>query len=408
MNPLDGERVLLGVTGGIAAYKSVALARRLVAAGAQVRVVMTEAARQFVGELSFQAVTGQPVVYDLYGADANDGMAHIDLTRWATQFMVAPATAHLLARAAHGLADDLLTNLLLAWEGRLVLAPAMNRAMWQHPATRANVELLQQRGVVIAGPASGELACGETGEGRMLEPETLADYIHPARPQSLAGQHVVVTAGPTVEAIDPVRYLSNRSSGRMGYALARAARDAGAKVTLVTGPTRLEAPVEMSVLRAQSARQMHEAVLQALPCDIFIGAAAVADYRLPEPAPDKLKKSSDTLALHLVRNPDIIHQVAQSGQAGLVVGFAAETRAVEAHARDKLARKGLDMIVANPVDGSKTGFDVDYNQGAIITADTVVTLPPQPKWQMAARIIETIAQHREETGGAVEDPAEDT
>lgn len=392
MNPLDGERVLLGVTGGIAAYKSVQLARLLVQAGATVKVVMTESARRFVGELSFQAVTGQPVVHDLYGADAADGMAHIDLTRWAGHFIVAPATAHLLARAAHGLADDLLTNLLLAWEGRLILAPAMNRAMWQHPATQANVRLLQERGVVVAGPGRGDLACGETGEGRMLEPETLADYIRPSIEPALQGRHVLITAGPTVEAIDPVRYLSNRSSGRMGYALARAARDAGAAVTLISGPTHLQAPAEITTLSVQSAEDMHEAVMQALPCDVFIGAAAVADYRLPEPAPQKLKKSSDTLALNLVRNPDIIHAVAQSGQAGFVVGFAAETRQVETHARDKLARKGLDMIVANPVDGKDTGFDVDYNQGLIIDTQRSIALEPQPKWRMARKIIEAIAE----------------
>ncbi len=392
MNPLDGERVLLGVTGGIAAYKSVQLARLLVQAGATVKVVMTESARRFVGELSFQAVTGQPVVHDLYGADAADGMAHIDLTRWAGHFIVAPATAHLLARTAHGLADDLLTNLLLAWEGRLILAPAMNRAMWQHPATQANVRLLQERGVVVAGPGRGDLACGETGEGRMLEPETLADYIRPSIEPALQGRHVLITAGPTVEAIDPVRYLSNRSSGRMGYALARAARDAGAAVTLISGPTHLQAPAEITTLSVQSAEDMHEAVMQALPCDVFIGAAAVADYRLPEPAPQKLKKSSDTLALNLVRNPDIIHAVAQSGQAGFVVGFAAETRQVETHARDKLARKGLDMIVANPVDGKDTGFDVDYNQGLIIDTQRSIALEPQPKWRMARKIIEAIAE----------------
>ena len=392
MNPLDGERVLLGVTGGIAAYKSVQLARLLVQAGATVKVVMTESARRFVGELSFQAVTGQPVVHDLYGADAADGMAHIDLTRWAGHFIVAPATAHLLARAAHGLADDLLTNLLLAWEGRLILAPAMNRAMWQHPATQANVRLLQERGVVVAGPGRGDLACGETGEGRMLEPETLADYIRPSIEPALQGRHVLITAGPTVEAIDPVRYLSNRSSGRMGYALARAARDAGAAVTLISGPTHLQAPAEITTLSVQSAEDMHEAVMQALPCDVFIGAAAVADYRLPKPAPQKLKKSSDTLALNLVRNPDIIHAVAQSGQAGFVVGFAAETRQVETHARDKLARKGLDMIVANPVDGKDTGFDVDYNQGLIIDTQRSIALEPQPKWRMARKIIEAIAE----------------
>ncbi len=392
MAHLAGERVILGVTGGVAAYKSVQLARELVRAGAEVQVVMTEAARRFVGELSFQAVTGRPVAHDLYGGHAADGMAHIDLTRWAGHFIVAPATAHLLARAAHGLADDLLTNLLLAWEGRLVFAPAMNRAMWQHPATRANVETLCRRGAIMAGPASGELACGETGEGRMLEPELLADYVRPRLKRVLEGRHVLITSGPTVEAIDPVRYLSNRSSGRMGHALARAARDAGARVTLVSGPGRLMPPVEVEVVRVQSATEMYEAVMRALPCDIFIGAAAVADYRLPEPAAEKLKKSRDTLELQLVRNPDIIHQVARSGRAGFVVGFAAETSEVEQYARDKLKRKGLDMIVANPVDGRDTGFDVDYNQGCIITADETVRLPPQPKWEMARRIVQHVAR----------------
>lgn len=391
MKPLDGERILLGVCGGIAAYKSVQLVRLLQRDGAEVRVVLSRAAGRFVGEATFQAITGQPVATTLHGHDAG-GMAHIDLTRWATRFMVAPATAHLLARAACGMADELLTSLLLAWEGPLILAPAMNRAMWQHPATQDNVARLRQRGVIIAGPASGEMACGEVGEGRMLEPEQLADHIRPGLPQHLRDKRVIVTSGPTVEPVDPVRFLSNRSSGRMGHALARAARDMGADVVLITGPVRLPAPEQMEVVAVNTAREMHAAVMQRLPCDLFIGAAAVADYRLPRPAPQKLKKSTDTLELNLVRNPDIIHEVVQSGQAGFVCGFAAETTDVEEHARQKLQRKGLDAIIANPVDGEDTGFDVEYNRGVMMTGQTCHELAPQPKWAMARTIVEHLAR----------------
>ena len=361
---LDGSRVLLGVTGGIAAYKAALLARALIAAGAEVRVVMTAGARAFVQPLTFQALTGNPVHTELLDETAEAAMGHIELARWADLVLVAPASANALARLAHGLADDLLSTLCLATDAPLVLAPAMNRLMWAHPATTANAATLEGRGARLIGPASGEQACGEVGAGRMTEPDDIvaalaampdphgatgAPVRTPARDAD--GLAFLVTAGPTHEPIDPVRYIGNRSSGKMGFAIAAAAARRGARVTLVAGPVALAAPEGVERVDVGTAAQMHAAVIARAPrSDVFVSVAAVADYRVAEVAASKIKKRGETLPLALVRNPDILADVAASGPGRpLCVGFAAETDDVEAHARGKLEAKGLDLIAANRV-----------------------------------------------------------
>ncbi|WP_421622038.1 bifunctional phosphopantothenoylcysteine decarboxylase/phosphopantothenate--cysteine ligase CoaBC [Alkalilimnicola ehrlichii] len=360
------QRIVVGMTGGIAAYKTPDLVRRLRERGLEVRVVMTEGAQGFVTPLTLQAVSGHRVATELLDAEAEAAMGHIELARWADQIVVAPASANFLARLAYGFADDLLTTLCLATEVPIAVAPAMNQVMWRAPATRANCERLTARGVRLLGPGEGDQACGETGAGRMLEPlelveALLGDGAAPV-PGALSGRTVLITSGPTREALDPVRYLTNHSSGKMGHALAAAARDAGARVLLISGPTELPAPDGVETVAVESARDMHRAVMDRVAgADIFIAAAAVADYRPEQSAGSKIKKTGSETALRLVPNPDILREVAALEQhRPFTVGFAAETDALEAHARGKLDRKGLDMIAANWV-GADRGFHTDDN-----------------------------------------------
>ncbi|MCE3026888.1 bifunctional phosphopantothenoylcysteine decarboxylase/phosphopantothenate--cysteine ligase CoaBC [Salinicola sp. DM10] len=398
---LAGTRILLGISAGIAAYKSAHLARLLKKSGAEVRVVMTEGAQAFITPLTLQALTGEPVRTSLLDPEAEAGMGHIELAKWAEVILIAPATADLMARLAHGHADDLLTTLCLASEARCLMAPAMNQAMWRHPATLANAERLTTIGWTLLGPDAGDQACGDVGLGRMLEPETiftqLQQALDPAAAisrQDLAGRRVVITAGPTREALDPVRYLSNHSSGKMGYALAAACAARGAEVTLVSGPVTLATPPGVARVDVLSACEMLAAVEAALPCELFIGCAAVADYRAASVAEHKLKKSDDTsgMTLELVRNPDIVATVAARAERPFCVGFAAETQALETHAGDKLARKRLDLIVANDVSQAGLGFGSDDNAATLLWREAEElhrqALAPQPKTALATAILD--------------------
>lgn len=396
MSLLADQRILLGVCGGIAAYKAAELVRRLRERGADVQVVMTANATRFVGEATFQALSGRPVRSTLWDAQAEAAMGHIELARWADAIVVAPASASTLARLAHGLADDLLSTLALASTAPLWLAPAMNQAMWAHPATQANIGTLRQRGARILGPGVGDQACGDVGAGRMLEPlEIVAALEQAALPGSslLAGRHVLVSAGPTYEDLDPVRYLGNRSSGRMGFAIAARAAAMGARVTLVAGPVQLPTPPGVRRIDVRSAQQMRDAVLaEADAADVYIGAAAVADFRPRGVAEDKIKKTQDGLTLALERNPDILAELGARPQRPLLVGFAAETRDVEAYARDKLARKNLDLIAANQV-GEGRGFEVADNALVLFSADgRRIDLGHAGKDVLAGRLLEVVAQ----------------
>lgn len=411
---LTGKRILLGVSAGIAAYKSALIVRLLKQAGCDVRVVMTDGAQAFITPLTLQALSGEAVRTSLLDPEAEAGMGHIELARWADVVLIAPATADLIARLVHGMADDLLTTLCLASEAPKLIAPAMNQAMWRHPATQRNVEQLVGDDWQLIGPAAGDQACGDVGPGRMSEPEEIFSAVAAlfsapslaAAPLTTAplttvprspAPHIVITAGPTREPLDPVRYISNHSSGKMGYALAAAAVAEGAKVTLISGPVNLPTPQGVTRIDVESAEQMHSEAQRLAPqAALFIGCAAVADYRAAAPAEHKLKKQedSDTLTLTLVKNPDIIASVAAlpaKQRPQVVVGFAAETQEIERYAQDKLQRKGLDMIVANDVSQTGLGFGSDHNaawllwrtpQGVDSRAET-----PQPKTQLAATII---------------------
>ena len=368
---MNGKRIVLGVTGGIAAYKSPDLVRRLVEQGAEVQVVMTAGARQFVTPMTFQAVSGRPVRSDLWDSAAEAAMGHIELARWADLILIAPATADFMAHLAHGLADDLLATVCLASAAPVAVAPAMNRQMWANEATQANVALLRSRGVHVLGPDSGSQACGETGEGRMVEPLALAAAAMALFPVQgpLSGKRVLLTAGPTRECIDPVRFITNRSSGKMGYAVAQAARELGAEVVLVSGPVNLCTPPGIRRVDVETAAQMHAAVqAEVATADIFIATAAVADYRPANPAGLKIKKVSDSLEVHMERTVDILLAVAQRSPRPCVVGFAAETNDVEMHARAKLERKNLDLIAANEV-GECQVFDQDDNARVLLWRD---------------------------------------
>ena len=393
---LSGERVLLGVCGGIAAYKAAELVRRLREAGAEVRVVLTDGATHFVGAATFQALSGNPVRSSLWDAAAEAAMGHIELARWATRVVIAPATADMLAKLAHGHADDLLSTLCLATIAPLDVAPAMNNRMWLHPATQANLALLQTRGVSILGPADGEQACGEVGPGRLLEPDAivaaLAQTTAPP-PQTLRGVRVLISAGPTFEDLDPVRYLGNRSSGKMGFALAAAATALGAQVTLVAGPTALVTPAGVRRIDVRRTNEMRDAVLGALPQDIYIGAAAVADYMPRHTADRKLKKSAAMLVLELVRTPDILAEVAaHMPRPRMVIGFAAETEELESHARGKLADKQIDLIAANRVGIEGGGFESDENALSVYWTGGEVQLGPTSKTRLAHALLALIAQ----------------
>lgn len=389
------RRVVLGVSGGIAAYKSVDLVRRLREHGAAVRVVMTEAATQFVAPASFQAVSGEPVRTSLWDEAAEAAMGHIELARWATHLLIAPASADLLARLAQAQADDLLTTLVLASEAPLSLAPAMNQQMWRHAGVQANLRILRERGVRVLGPDSGEQACGDHGPGRMMEPAEIARLLFLAAPlvQPLAGRQVLMTAGPTLEDIDPVRFVGNRSSGKMGFAVAAAAVEMGAKVTLVSGPVSLPTPAGVERVDVRSALQMRDAVMsRADAADVFIAAAAVADYRPAEMLPGKRKKSGEEWMLRLVLNPDILAEVAARSPRPFVVGFAAETDEVEKHARGKLDRKRLDMIAANRVGQDGCGFESCDNALSVYWVDGGQEIPLGPKAEVARALMKLITQ----------------
>lgn len=397
MSEKRAPRILLGVTGGIAAYKTPDLVRRLRERGAEVQVVLTASAKHFVTPLALQAVSGREVRESLWDPAAEAAMGHIELARWADVVLVAPATAEFMARLVHGRADDLLATLCLATSAPLHLAPAMNRLMWANPATQANVAALRARGATLHGPAAGEQACGETGEGRMLEPVEIAAAVlatvGASRP--LAGRKVVVSAGPTRERLDPVRFLTNRSSGKMGFAVAQAAREAGAEVVLISGPVSLPTPPGVLRVDVESARQMHEAVHAAMRgADVYIGAAAVADYEPAHTAPEKIKKDAPTMTLELVKAPDILASVAALEPRPFVVGFAAETQHVEEHARAKLERKRLDMIAANRV-GDGLGFDRDENALLVLWDGGREELATCGKLELARRLVELVARRLE-------------
>jgi phosphopantothenoylcysteine decarboxylase/phosphopantothenate--cysteine ligase len=387
-------RVLLGVTGGIAAYKSPDLVRRLIERGADVQVVMTSAAQRFVSPMTFQAVSGRPTRSDLWDNAAEAAMGHIELARWAQIVLIAPASADFLARLAGGRADDLLCTLCVATEAPIMLAPAMNRVMWANKATQANVETLIARGVRILGPASGNQACGEVGAGRMWEPVQLSEAVlaPPVNAGILAGLNVLITAGPTRERLDPVRYLTNRSSGKMGFAVAQAAREAGAHVTVVTGPVQLQTPVGVTRINVESARDMYAAVhRQVGDADIFIAAAAVADFQPVTAAKQKIKKQGGSVKLELEPAPDIIKSVADMAKRPFVVGFAAETNDVEENARIKLKRKKLDMIAANEV-GDGIAFDCEDNALTVIWPGGKMDVARGPKIDVARELIALIAK----------------
>lgn len=397
---LQHKRIVLGVTGGIAAYKAAVICSRLVQAGAAVDVVMTEAAQKFVTPLTFQALTHRPVYTDMFHMPAGQNISHITLADAADLLVIAPATANTLAKLAHGLADNLLAAVALATPAPLLLAPAMETDMWQHPATQANVEALRSWGASLVGPAQGRLASGATGTGRMVEPDEVVAMARVVlgRSGDLAGWRVVVTAGGTREAIDPVRFISNRSSGKMGYAVAEAARDRGAEVTLITSAGQPD-PFGLRVIQVESAEQMGEAVLHATAeADLLVMAAAVSDFRPAQAAGQKIKKSADSnegLTLALVRNPDILAQVAAQKSAGygprLTVGFAAETEKLLANARSKLTRKKLDMIAANDVTASDAGFAVDTNRVTLLTGDgEIEALPLLSKTEVAEAILDKV------------------
>ncbi|SFF51839.1 phosphopantothenoylcysteine decarboxylase / phosphopantothenate--cysteine ligase [Fontimonas thermophila] len=397
---LAGRRIVLGVTGGIAAYKAVELVRRLKEAGADVQVVMTEDALRFVGAATFQAVSAHPVRSSLWDAAAEAAMGHIELARWPDLILIAPASANTLARLAHGLADDLLSTLCLATDRPIALAPSMNRLMWAHAATQANLRTLMQRGVHILGPGSGSQACGEIGEGRMWEPAQIRDAVVALlRDGPLLGVRVVVTAGPTREPIDPVRFITNRSSGKMGYALAAALAQMGAEVTLVSGPTALATPPGVNRIDVETAAQMLDATrAEAAGAQILIGAAAVADYRLHTPSAHKIKKKTDTLELSLVKNPDILCELRRAYPDLFIVGFAAETERLAEHARDKLARKQLDLIAANWV-GEGRAFERDDNALHVFWNGGERELTQKPKADLARELAMLIAERfRSRTG----------
>ncbi len=398
---LVGQRILLCVCGGIAAYKAIELVRRLREAGAEVQVAMTENAKRFVGAASLQAVSGAPVRDSLWDAAAEAAMGHIELARWADRILVAPATASTLARLAHGFADDLVTTLCLATDAPVVIAPAMNNRMWSHPATQANLATLQARGVAMIGPAHGAQACGEFGPGRLSEPSdivaALATQVATVSTlSSFAGLRLLISAGPTFEDLDPVRFIGNRSSGKMGFALAAAAARRGAEVVLVAGPVSLPTPAGVRRIDVRSAAQMREAVLGALPADVYIGAAAVADYTPRIVASEKIKKTQqpgggETLTVELVRTTDVLAEVAAHAQRPhVVVGFAAETQDVERYARDKLVRKRLDLIAANRVGVAGTGFESDENALTVLSADAMHALGPAPKTVLADALLDLI------------------
>ena len=390
---LSNKRIIVGVTGGIAAYKSAEIVRRLQDKGADVRVVMTPGAEEFIRPLTMQALSGHPVHCGLLDEKAEAGMGHIELARWADLLLIAPATADFIATMVHGRADSLLAAIYLATPALVAVAPAMNQGMWRHPASLDNVEKLNQRGVTIIGPDSGIQACGDTGPGRMEQPDTIINQASDMfTSKSLQGKKVVITAGPTREALDPVRYISNHSSGKMGYALATAALDAGADVVLISGPVNLSIPERCQHLSVISANDMLLASSKcAKKADIFIAAAAVADYRAVSIAENKIKSDSDVLTINFEKNPDIVSTVAAANKSLFVVGFAAESTDVENYAKGKLKTKGLNAIIANDISRSDIGFNSDDNEVSWIDTDSSITFSKRSKTQLSRDLIAQIA-----------------
>lgn len=391
---LNQRRILLGVTGGIACYKSAELVRRLKDYGADVRVVMTSGAKAFINPLTFQAVSGNPVHTELLDEKAEAGMGHIELAKWADLILIAPATASFIERLAQGRGDDLLSTLCLATDAPVQVAPAMNQAMWSNLATQSNLEQLKQNQIALLGPASGSQACGDVGSGRMLEPMQIVDLAASAFEKGpLTGRKVLITAGPTREAIDPVRYLSNHSSGKMGYALANAAAAAGAEVVLVSGPVSLEKPARVTRINVESAAQMLNSVMTEIESsDIFIASAAVADYRPADVSQQKIKKKSDTLNLTLIKNPDILHTVGHLPSKPFTVGFAAESEKLNEHAKGKLERKNLDLIIANDISRSDIGFGQDENEVLLLTPASEKIIEKCSKSLLAKILIREIVE----------------
>jgi len=392
MGNLDGKKVLLGVTGSIAAYKSPDIVRRLIEQGAEVRVVLTESAEKLVSPTVFQAVSGQPVRGDIWDAEAEAAMGHIELAKWADIILIAPATANVIAQLATGSAENLLTTLVLASEAELVIAPAMNQAMWADSATQANSDLLRQRNVLFIGPADGAQACGDVGTGRMSEPADIVSRLLRGGAEGvLQGLHIVITAGPTREPIDPVRFVSNRSSGKMGFAVARAAAEAGAHVTLVAGPVNLSTPPLVERIDVETSAEMFDATLNvAGDADIYIGAAAISDYRPVEVATQKIKKHGNTLSIDMAKSPDLLATLAAQDAGPFTVGFAAETENLENYALDKLERKKLNMIIANLV-GENLCFDADDNEVVVLWPDGRQPFPKLSKQDLARQLVDTIA-----------------
>jgi len=398
MTAIANKRILLGITGGIAAYKCAELTRRLTERGAEVRVVMTQSAQEFITPLTMQAVSGFPVSHSLLDPAAEAGMGHIELAKWADLVLIAPATANFIAKFTAGIADDLLSTLCLATPAPIAIAPAMNQVMYQAPATQANLATLKQRQVTLWGPAAGAQACGDVGPGRMVNPDelvtTVVDYFsQQAQPQLLADKNIMITAGPTREAIDPVRYISNHSSGKMGYALAQAAQALGANVTIVSGPVTLAAPTECNLVKVNSALDMHDAVMADInQQDIFIACAAVADYRPETIAEQKIKKTnSDEMVVRMIKNPDIVASVAALENSPFTVGFAAETQDVEHYARDKMQRKNLAMIAANDVSQSGQGFNAEDNALTVFWPQGRAQIALASKQDVAAQLLQLIA-----------------
>jgi phosphopantothenoylcysteine decarboxylase/phosphopantothenate--cysteine ligase len=391
---LSGRHILLGVTGGIAAYKAAELARLFVKAGAEVQVVMTRSASEFIGAMTFQAITGRETRSDLFDSAHEAAMGHIELARWADLVIVAPATANFIAIMAQGRAEDLLSTLCLATAAPVAIAPAMNQQMWADPATQANIETLRARDRLIWGPAAGEQACGDVGPGRMLEPAGIFDAAQAMFTSgTLTGVRTLVTAGPTHEAIDPVRFIGNRSSGKMGFSIAQALEEQGAEVLLIAGPSSLPTPPGVTRIDVESALEMHAAVMQhADDCDLFVATAAVADYRPESAAGNKIKKTAESLELRLVRNPDILADVAALENGPFTVGFAAETDEVAKHADDKRRRKGVDMIAANEVGGERGGFNRDENALLVLWEGGQQELPMTDKLRLARQLVELISQ----------------
>ncbi len=403
MSDLNGQHVLLGVTGSIAAYKSPDIVRRLREQGAEVRVVLTASAEKLVSPTVFQAVSGEPVRGDIWDEHAEAAMGHIELAKWADQVLIAPATANVIAELAAGSAANLLTTLCLATEAPITVAPAMNQAMWNDPATQANCDVLRKRNIRFIGPEEGSQACGDTGAGRMAEPaDIVSRLMRGGHRGALEGLRVLVTAGPTREAIDPVRFVSNRSSGKMGFAVARAAADAGAQVTLIAGPVNLPTPLRVERVDVESTQEMYDATMQQIAAggaDIYIGAAAISDYRPAAPAAQKIKKSADTFVLEMTKSPDLLATIAALQAGPFTVGFAAETENLERFATDKLERKRLDMIVANLV-GKNLCFDADDNEVVVLWPGSRVPLAKASKPELARQLVDVIAGRYREVRGA--------